>query len=272
MVGVLALLLFGVTRLFGGSGSDTRPASAPVSAPSSGLTPSTTRPPTPLTSPASQVGQQGLAQGASPNTSQNTSPGGNGRHGRHQHRGATPTPSPLAVPTGPCSNGDVLVTPAVRRAYAGQDVTITLDLTTKTSPACTWEVSPSTVVVQLTSGSDEVWSSQDCPGVLGQHSVIVRKDQPTTVRLVWGGRRSDSTCSRSTLWAQPGWYHVEAAAYGAGPTDEQFHLLQPPRPTVTRTPKPRKKPAAPSPAAGPTTGTSSPAASPVATPSSSSTD
>lgn len=267
VLGVLALLLFGVTRLVGGSGPDARPASAPVAAPSSALTPSTTQPPARVTSPASQAGQQ--TQG----TSLIATPGGNGRHGTHRHHGATPTSTPLAVPTGPCANGDVLVTPAVRRAYAGQDVTITLDLTTKTSPACTWEVSPTTVVVQLTSGSDEVWSSQDCPGALGQHSVVVRKDQPTEVRLVWGGRRSDATCSRSTLWAQPGWYHVEAAAYGAGPTDEQFHLLQPPRPTVTRTPKPHQKPAGPTPAAGSTTSsTPSATASPAATPSASSTN
>jgi hypothetical protein len=222
---VLALLVFGVLHLAGGSSPAPRPASAPVASPSSGLTPSTSEPAAPVGTPNASAGS------TSAGTGQTT------KHRKHP----TPTPTPLAVPTGPCSDSDVLVTPAVRRAYAGRDVTITLDLTTRTSPACTWQVSAKTVVVALTSGSDRIWSSQDCPSVLGRHSVVIRKDSVTKVPLVWGGRRSDDGCSRRTLWAEPGWYHVQAAAYGAGPADEQFHLLTPPRPTITETPKPHKK-------------------------------
>jgi len=117
-------------------------------------------------------------------------------------------------------------------------------------------------VVELTSGSDRIWSSQDCPTVLGQHSVIVRRDHVTKVPIVWGARRSGSGCPQSTLWAQPGWYHVKAAAFGGGPADQQFHLLSPPRPTVFRTPKPHKRPKA---AASPASATPSSTASPSST-------
>lgn len=217
MLGVVALVVFGVTRLFGGSDPAPRPTAAPVAAPSSGLT----RPPAVAPDPAQNVDQPAPTKG------------------RHKHKKQHVT-VPLAVPTGPCPTGDVSVSPSVRRAYAGQQVTITLDLTTQSSPACTWEVSPDTVVVELTSGSDRIWSSQDCPTAIGQHSVIVRKDHVTKVPIVWGARRSDAGCPQSTLWAQPGWYHVKAAAFGGGPADEQFRLLAPPRPTVTKTPKPHK--------------------------------
>ena len=241
LLGVLALLVFGVVHLVGGSSPVTRPTAAPVASPSSGLTPSATVPAAPVATPTASAGTHHSTRGR-----------------RHRDRGTpSPTPTPLAVPTGPCSDSDVLVTPAVDRAYAGQDVTITLDLTAQTSPACTWEVSARTVVVELTSGTDRVWSSQDCPGVIGQHSVVVRKDNVTKVPLVWGGRRSDVGCPHNTLWAEPGWYHVEAAAYGAGPTDEQFHLLRPPRPTITKTPKPHKEHGSPD---------ATPATSPVPSP------
>jgi hypothetical protein len=36
-------------------------------------------------------------------------------------------------------------------------------------------------------------------------------------------------------------YHVIAAAFGSDPADEQFQLLTPPAPTVTKTPKPKQK-------------------------------
>jgi hypothetical protein len=249
VLAVLALLVFGVVHLLGGSSPAPRPTAAPVASPSSGPTPSQTVPAVPVVTPAGTAG---------------TGPAKPGRRHRHQPT-PTPTPTPLAVPTGPCSNSDVLVSPAVPKAYAGSDVTINLDLTTRTSPACTWEVSPQTVVVALSSGTDRIWSSQDCPGAIGQHSVIVRKEAVTKVSLVWGGRRSAGGCARNTLWAQPGWYHVQAAAYGAGPTDEQFHLLRPPRATVTVTPKPHKKHG--SPEATPATPSTSPTPSAAASPS-----
>jgi hypothetical protein len=66
----------------------------------------------------------------------------------------------------------------------------------------------------------------------------VRKHHRTEVDLVWNGQRSDSTCSRTTLWAQPGFYHAEAAALGSEPTDVQFELRPAVAPTITASPTP----------------------------------
>lgn len=135
-----------------------------------------------------------------------------------------------------------MVTPKVRgAAYAGGDVAFRLKLTTVESAACTWRVSAGSVVVKLVSGSDRIWSSQDCPGAVPKMDVIVRKEYPAKVDLSWRGQRSDSTCSRTTAWAQPGWYHVQAAAFGAEPTSEQFELRAPVPETITQTPKPESK-------------------------------
>ena len=127
-----------------------------------------------------------------------------------------------------------------RPAYAGRPVVFAMRLTTVAAPACVWDLSARSLAVKVTSGSDRIWSTQDCGDAVPKQSVVVRKDQPATVGVGWSGQRSDSGCTRSTAWAEPGYYHVVAAAFGAEPTDLQFVLQAPPRPTITATPKPKK--------------------------------
>lgn len=151
----------------------------------------------------------------------------------------TPTPTPLAIPSGPCAPQDVRVQPRVAGpAYAGSPVAFRLDLTTLESPACTWTVSPRSLVVKLTSGSDRIWSTQDCKTAVPRQPVVVRKDNVTSVVVTWHGQRSDGSCSRTTSWAEPGSYHVTAAAFGAEPSDFQFELQQPQPTTITPSPEP----------------------------------
>ncbi len=157
-----------------------------------------------------------------------------------RHRSATPSPSqtPLATPTGPCVVADVTVTPVISHAAAGRPITIGLRLT-GTQPACTFTVSPNTVVLKVTSGSDRIWSSQDCHKAIPTRTVAVRSAVPTTVPVSWSGRRSDGGCTRSTSWAEPGYYHALAAALGSEPSDTQFRLSLPSRPVVTKTARPK---------------------------------
>jgi hypothetical protein len=211
-------LVLAVSQLFGGSrgGPDTpspSPAAAPAAEPSSGLT--TSAEPTPR---------------ATTDASEPTD----------RTREKTKKKTPRPVPTGPCADTDVMVTPDVQKPIAGSDVQITLTLNTLESAACNWEVSAESVVVRLTSGEDRVWSSQDCPAAVETEPVAVFKDLDTEVEVTWPGRRSDEECSRTTGWAEPGYYHVAAAALGAEPTDTQFELQAPPRPTITPSPTPGK--------------------------------
>lgn len=211
-------LVFGISHLLGGSpdGSDNPSARPAAGSPTAGRTPNTG--PTGDATPAEATKD------------------------KKKKRKAEKVKTPLAVPTGPCADSDLRVTPSVDGpAYAVHDVTITLNLTTITSPACNWEVTPQSVVVKLTSGSDRIWSTQDCPSAVDPKPVVVRKDHVTKVGVTWSGQRSDDECTRTTLWAQPGFYHAEAAALGAEPQDQQFELLLAPRPTITAEPKPDKK-------------------------------
>jgi len=212
-------LVFGVARLLGsGGGGD--PQAQPVGATVTTSAPAhapTTGPGTPATVPAT------------------------GATGKNKQ--ASPTPTPLATPSGTCADSDVVAAPSVKgTAYAGRSVVFTMTLTTATSPACTWEVSPSALVVKVTSGSDRIWSTQECPGAVAKQSVVVRKDHPVEVSVAWNGQRSDSDCTRSTAWAEPGYYHVTTAAFGSEPADAQFVLRSPVARTVTATPTPTEKP------------------------------
>lgn len=210
-------LVFGIAHLLGGTGSEPAGETAQVVGAAAEGSPSTVR-------PVSTSDAEPAARGGK----------------RHRPK-ATKTETPLAEPSGPCVPSDVVATPKVKgTAYAGRRVTILLKLTTRESPACTWRVAPSSLAVKLVSGSDRIWSSQDCPTSVPTTDVVVRKDHAAKVDVRWHGQRSDSTCSRTTPWAQPGWYHVQAAAFGAEPVDVQFEL-RPPVP-VTITPKPKPEP------------------------------
>lgn len=213
VLAVALALVFGIARVLGGGGGGSAPGARPVGAVAS---------PTP-TAPSTRTTASAPVTSARPTTSAH----------------ASPTPTVLAMPSGPCANSDVVVTPSVRgAAYAGKPVVFTLALTTKVSPACDWDVTAESLAVRITSGTDRVWSTQDCVGAIPRQSVVVRKDQPASVNVVWNGQRSDAECTRTTPWAEPGYYHVVAAAFGAEPTDVQFPLLAPPRPTITASPTP----------------------------------
>lgn len=197
VLGLGLLLVFVVTRVFGG---DDGPEQA--------------------TDRASQVA--GEPTGSAPSDDPSTT--GKPKKSKKQK---TPQEPVLAQPDGPCDDSDILITPSVEEAIAGQPVTVTLELRTATAEACTWRVSPSHVTMKITSGSDEIWSSRQCPRAVRVQDVVVRRDVTTFVDVSWKARRSDDGCPVQTSWALPGTYHVAAAALGGEPAEARFELEQP---------------------------------------------
>lgn len=222
-------LVFGVARLLGGGGSSgSGPSARPVAADPTSTATELSRTPTPKAPTPTSTPTVG-ASGPTPSM---TGPAA----------GPSAPPSALAAPSGTCEDSDVVVTPSVASpAYAGRPVILAMTLTTRVAPACSWVVSPDHLVVKVTSGDDRFWSTQDCGGAVPKQVVVVRRDAPTTVSMAWNGLRSDAECTRSTSWADPGYYHVVAAAFGAEPTDVQFRLLAPVRRTITASPTPTAK-------------------------------
>ncbi len=215
LVAVLLALVFGVAHLLGsGGGAGNGPSAQPVGAEVSATGTASATTATPTTLPASSA-----ATGAGT---------------------ASAAPTVLASPTGNCASNDIVATPTLKgdQAYAGRPVVFSMVLTTKTSAACSWTVSPDALAVKVTSGTDRIWSTQECTGAVPKQEVVVRKDVPTTVKVAWNGQRSDADCTRSTAWAEPGTYHAVAAAFGSDPVDERFALLTPTPRTITATPTP----------------------------------
>ncbi len=150
----------------------------------------------------------------------------------------------LAEPRGRCFEEDLAVSPEATRAVAGPqgEIRIALHLRTLTSPACTWHVSARTLTLKVTSGSDDIWSSRQCPGAVPRRDVVVRRAVTTTVELAWNGRRADRGCGVRSDWALPGTYHVTAAALAGEPADEQFELEAPRPRVITLPPSPTQEP------------------------------
>ena len=176
---------------------------------------------------------------------------GKGKKGKKGKRGdkvttdvpveTTPPAPVLPEPTGPCADSDIVATPAITSAAGGSDVAITINLRTTFAEACTWQASPETMTVTITSGEDYIWSTRECPvGILPQ-DVVIRQAVDAPVVVTWSAKRSDETCSDRTQFALPGFYHVEAAALGGDGTDVQFELVPPQPGVITKTAEPEQQ-------------------------------
>jgi len=210
------VLVFGFAKLLGGLGGGSSPSGATLSANE------TTKSPTTGASTGTTTGSP--SAGATDTTGAGT--------------GTTPASPTLVAPSGPCNPANLSVTPVVSVAHAVNPVTIALKIT-GSAPACTFAASAKSVAVKIVSGSDRIWSSQDCPRAVPKQTVVVRSGAETTVPVTWTGRRSDGTCAATNDWARPGYYHVLAAVIGSTPTDTQFQLTVAPRGVVTKTAKPK---------------------------------
>jgi hypothetical protein len=221
VLGIPLLLVVVLARVLGGS-SDGKDASA-GQATQAGATVAETRQ-APTSGPTAE-----LATGTK------------GKKGKKKREQTTPPAPVLAEPSGPCTDSDIVATPAIASAPGGSDVPITINLRTIVSEACTWQASSTTMTVTITSGDDFIWSSRECPAAIAPQDVVIRQAVDTPVVVTWkDAKRSDETCSGRTDWAKPGFYHVEAAALGGEGTDVQFELVAPTPGVVTTTAQPQQ--------------------------------
>ncbi len=227
VLGIPLLLVLVLARVLNGSSDATDGASG--TATQAGATVETT--PAPSSGPTSQAAP---GQGD----------GKKGKKGRKRDQVPQETVPPepvLAEPSGPCEPSDIVATPAIASAAGGADIPITINLRTVVTEACTWQASPETMTVTITSGSDYIWSSRECPASIPAQDVVVRQAVDAPVVVTWSGRRSDEECSTLTDWARVGFYHVQAAALGGTGTDVQFELVARQPEVITQTADPQQQ-------------------------------
>lgn len=225
VLAVALLLVVGVARLLGAGSDASSEASGQATTVSAEQTPDAT--------------ESSSSSSSSPSSSAPSAPASPSESATSRKPRSKRT---LAAPTGGCVASDITVEPVVRKATADSDVSIRLRMSTEDAEACTWEVSPETVTMKITSGPDDIWFSSECPREIPTQDVVLRSAKAIAVEVVWDARRSDEDCSRYTGWALPGDYHVIAAALGGEPTDVQFSLEQAISETITKTVTPSPKP------------------------------
>jgi hypothetical protein len=224
VIGIPLLLVVVLARVLGGSSDATDDSSG--TATQAGATVETT--PAPTAGPTSEVAP---------------AKGKKGKKGkkRDQVQETAPPEPVLAEPSGPCEPSDIVATPTIASAAGGGDIPITINLRTVVTEACTWQASPETMTVTITSGSDYIWSSRECPASIPAQDVVVRQAVDAPVVVTWSARRSDEECSKLTDWARVGFYHVSAAALGGQGTDVQFELVARQAEVVTQTADPQQQ-------------------------------
>jgi hypothetical protein len=132
------------------------------------------------------------------------------------------TTQPPAAPTGACDVADVGIAIHVPTMRAGDPTSIKLALTGES--ACRLSISARNLVMQVTSGSDRIWSSDDCPNELSTNAVVIRPDTTAHYEFRWDGFRSSKHCGTNVAMAKPGGYWVRAAFLGGDPTKAYFEV------------------------------------------------
>ncbi|MEP6666554.1 MAG: hypothetical protein ABJA81_08920 [Nocardioidaceae bacterium] len=137
-----------------------------------------------------------------------------------------PTHTPLATPTGDCDPADVDLEIDVSDVKSGQPNSATFIFTSTTTPACTLAITPSNMVARITSGSDVIWSSEECPDALRAKEIVARQDPPSSYEFRWNGKRSTEDCQPADNLPEPGGYWVQAALIGGEPQRAYFDITR----------------------------------------------
>lgn len=152
--------------------------------------------------------------------------------------GSTKQPvNAAALPSGPCAASSIQVTPSVTAGIAGGPINVDLALAT-TQTACTFTMSGSNVAIKIVSGTNSLWTSQDCANVVPTGTLTLRNAAPVDVSLSWDGHQSSGSCGATNPWVGPGSYQVIASVIGSTPTSTNFSLKLPTAKTITKTATP----------------------------------
>ncbi|CAN5249422.1 hypothetical protein BH24ACT10_BH24ACT10_06010 [soil metagenome] len=121
---------------------------------------------------------------------------------------ASPSASPSATTACEPTSLEVEPSPDEDSYAAGAGARLSLSITNTGSTPCTRDLGQAQVELTVTSGSDRIWSSDDCaPG--GDPDVVrLVPGTPVVQSVTWDGRRSLPGCAGDRDQAQPGTYRV----------------------------------------------------------------
>lgn len=143
---------------------------------------------------------------------------------------AKPSTKPSATPT-PTPTGLVACDPAAlamtlegdRRPTIGKPTTWTIGLANKGGQACRLDLAKNPLSLQVTSGSDEIWSTADCGSWVSTKPVDLAKGS-AQVKVNWTLQRSAKSCKLSSEELRAGTY-VASAQLAGGPSGRLVMML-----------------------------------------------
>lgn len=127
---------------------------------------------------------------------------------------AVPSPAPTASLGAPAiCQPEALVVEGLVEAESygvGSSPRLSLRVTNKGPTACTRDLGQAAIELLVYSGSDRIWSSDDCAPGGPKDVATLKPGEAVTRRATWNGKRSLPGCAGSKAQAQPGTYRVTA--------------------------------------------------------------
>lgn len=131
--------------------------------------------------------------------------------------GVTHSPTPRPTGTGAagpvsCRDGALTLTTSTDAGQykVGATPRITLTVTNVSAHSCRRDLGDGALTVLVYSGSDRIWSSDDCSTAKGVSLQTLSTGARLQTTTTWNGKRSAPGCGGSKAQARPGTYTVRA--------------------------------------------------------------
>jgi hypothetical protein len=134
--------------------------------------------------------------------------------------------SPESPKDSTCAGNDVRidVVPANRTLATGSSMNLVVALSA-VRDECKATIDPSRLSVKVSSGADQIWTTDHCGQVMQRATLLLAKGKQSTTTVLWNGHRSRPGCLPGQLQAKPGTYVVKAIYDGRASSEQAFNIV-----------------------------------------------
>ncbi|MBM7791337.1 hypothetical protein [Tenggerimyces flavus] len=135
-----------------------------------------------------------------------------------------PKPKPTGTPICPDSVVSIAADAKNSKSPAGKPVLIEVELENTASVACRVTVDAKSLQVTVTSGKDQIWTTEHCVAAINPGPFTLQAGKVRTLGIVWMGERSKKGCPTGQQKSLPGFYAVDASFNGIAAKKGHFLL------------------------------------------------